>query len=191
VPTNTAERDTRIEFEERVWTLRQKGYTHRRIAAELAVNHGTVGRAIRRVAVRALARLDSIVAAQMLATIERLDFIVEEALLAWERSKKPKKRSSKRTAEGKGKAGEKAEASQTTHEAQERDGDPAFLAVAMEAMDRMRRLLDMDRKPAADTGPTGSDLRSALAEAEASDAHYSPDEPAAAVQETPPDAPTA
>lgn len=155
------DRDQRLEFESKVWERRQRGYTQARIASELSVDQGTVSRALARIYRRASARLDRLASHERCVQVEHLNLVVDEAFQAWERSKKPKKRTAKKSG-GSGLGGD-----QITQEAQERDGDPAFLATAMQALDRLAKLLDLSMKPAAVETHSDNDLRAALLAAEA------------------------
>ena len=181
MPSNRTplERDQAVQRQARAWELRQRGWTQFRIAKELGCNQGTVSRLLARVYKRALARLDKHAARERAVQVEQLNHVVDESLEAWERSKKPRKRSSRRTG-GAGKGAGDA----TTIEAQERDGDPVFLSTAMQAMDRIRQLLALDVSIAKEDA-SGVDLRSALLAAEAADASYQADEP---IPPEPPDA---
>lgn len=176
MPSNTSDREIAAERAVRAWNLRQQGWTQRRIAAALGVDQGTVSRLLAKVYKRALARLDKRAAQERAVQVEQLNHIADEALQAWERSKRPKKRSSQRDG-GNGR--------QTTLEAEDRDGDPSFLAAAMSALAQVRELLALN-VTTADTS-SAVDLRSALLAAEASDDAYPADEPSP--PEPPPECP--
>jgi predicted transcriptional regulator len=181
-------KEQRAEKRRRAWSLRQRGWTEQRIADELQVNQSTVSRYLDQLTRRSIANLDDRIARDFLATLGILDHAIDEAAQAWERSKKPRKKASKRTGAG-GKAGP---GEQTTAESTERDGDPAFWQILLSALDRKRQLLALDERfapPKSDDGPGhgGMTVLDALAEAEARDAEYDPDPDGDATDEADPD----
>lgn len=140
MPSNTAADQVRIERQAKAWSYRQKGWTQQRIAETLQVDQSTVCRWLDAIEKRELARLSKRVESQKVRQTALLDLVVDESLQAWDRSKKPKVKTSKKTGRG-GKGGE-ASAEQT--DAQQRDGDPVHLATAMVALRDLRKLWGLD-----------------------------------------------
>jgi transposase len=85
--SNPVPKEVTIERERRAWELRQKGWSHRRIAAELGIDDSTVTKALQRVTKRALIDLKDKVEEMKTEQTFQLDHIQDEAMQAWERSK--------------------------------------------------------------------------------------------------------
>lgn len=167
----------RIEKQATAWALRTKGWTEHRIAAQLEVSQPTVSRWLRQIAQRVLRDLDEEARTELVILLGQLHHVADEALQAWERSKKPKKRGSQRTG-GKGSKDGKPESTSTT-EVIERDGDPAFLATYHATFDRIVKLLALEdrfRPKLADDEERGLTLAATLAAAEQVDDAYRPDD---------------
>ena len=189
----------------RAWKLRGQGWSEQRIADELGVNQSTVSRWLNRLTRRALASIDDLVTRELMATLGYYDYAVDESTQSWVMSKKPARsvRVDKRSGiaptspidananpDATAKAGDK-----TTVNSKEREGNPAFLQLALAAIDKKRQLLALDQRfapPKEDDGPTGTTLAQAILEMEARDSAYTLDEgaepPETAADE--PDAPT-
>jgi predicted transcriptional regulator len=139
VATNTASAAIHLERAIRAWDLRQRGWSQRRIAGELSISQGTVSRLLDAIERRELARLSKRVERQKVEQTYQLDHIIDEALDAWERSKKPRVKTGKRSGGGKLGTGES-----TVSEVIQREGEPAFLDRALGALDRKRSLWGLD-----------------------------------------------
>lgn len=167
-------REARVEKESQAWSLRSKGWTEARIGEALGLSQPTVSRYLKRTSNRVLRDLDATARHELVVSIAQLNYVKDEALQAWERSKKPKKKASKRTgaksSKGEGGAGATDE-SQTT-EVVERDGDVAYLATFYAAVDRLSRLLHLEShvRPTPDDDASGVTLARALLIAEQVDA---------------------
>jgi predicted transcriptional regulator len=182
-------KEQRAEARRKACSLRQRGWTEQRIADHLSLNQSTISRYLDQLTRKAVANLDARINREFLATLGIYDHTVDEALQAWERSKKPKRKASKRSG---GAKGDGSSAESTTAETTERDGDPAFLTLALSASDRKRQLLALDERfapPKADDdqvdgGASGMTVAEAiLRQAEARDESFESDE-------APGDAPT-
>ena len=164
----------RVEVEAQAWALSQQCWSQPRIARFLGVDQSTVSRALKAARGRAVARLDEDATLWFVTVLEQLEHVADEAMQAWERSKKPKKKASRRSAavSSTGVAG----ADQTHTEVIEREGEPAYLSAYYAAIDRIRSLLHLDErsrpKVEAESGPLT--VRDCLAEAESADAAYVP-----------------
>ena len=128
--------------ETHAWDLRCRGWTHSKIALELAITRSGVSRLLDRVEAREQARMSRAWTRIKLIQSAQLEWIIEEALAAWEKSKTPRKRAASKTVSGE----DRDEV--TTSEIVERDGDTSYLYAAMNAMDRMRSLWGLDVAPA-------------------------------------------
>ena len=144
----------RGKLQKRAWACRQRGWTQERIAADLGVNQATVSRWLRTIERRALAELTAIVRAEKVRQYGTLNHIVDEALEAWERSKKPLRR-------GRESIGSKSSGGSRTTDVTERDGDPLFLDAALAALRDLRALFGLDNNPA--VGESGSMTVAAIA----------------------------
>lgn len=131
--------------EARAWDLRCRGWSQSRIARALDVTQSGVSKMLDRIEVRELKRMSESVEREKVTQTGQLGHIIEQAMDAWHRSRKPRKRAaSKTTGGGEGPGGD----SVVSTEVIERDGDPAHLYVAMNAMDRVRSLWGLDVAPA-------------------------------------------
>ncbi len=80
-------REITRERECRAWELRQKGWTQQRIANELGITQQAVQAILKRLDMRFLAKADELIAEQKAAQTSQLQYIADEAMQAWERSK--------------------------------------------------------------------------------------------------------
>jgi predicted transcriptional regulator len=157
VPSNSSADQTRVSQQSEAWAFRQRGWTQARIAEKLGVNQSTVCRWLDTIERRELARLSKRVESQKVRQTAILELIVDESLQAWDRSKTPRKRASKKTAGGiLGKNGQPIDATQT--DVQDRDGDPAHLNTAMQAMREARRLWGLDAPTKRETNDDGGSM---------------------------------
>jgi predicted transcriptional regulator len=174
-------KEQRLAKRRRAWSLRMKGWTEQRIADELQVNQSTVSRWLDQLTRRAVDQLDTLVTREVFSTLGILNHAIDEAIQAWERSKKPKRKGSKRSGPSSSKGSSGGSGETTIAESIERDGDPAFWNVAMAASDRKRQLLALDERfaPPKDDDSSkqagGMTVLDALAAAEARDAAFNPD----------------
>jgi hypothetical protein len=134
------------EYEARAWEYRCRGWGQRRIAEQLGISQPGVSKILRRVEGRVLKELSGSVARIKVSQNGQQEYVIEEALEAWRRSQQPRKRATRRTVtggdgdgDGDGEAG-----NQITTDIVERDGDPAYLYVAMHAMAAQRALWGLD-----------------------------------------------
>lgn len=171
MPSNSASDQTRIANEQRAWALRQRGWTQQRIADDIGVDQGTICRWLDKIERRELARLSKNVEAMKVRQTGVLESILDETLQAWERSKKPKRKGTTRTASGRPILGTDGHPIATTDETKvseaiERDGEPAFLDRALIALRDLRRLWGIDaperRQEESGGGFTVADLAARL-----------------------------
>jgi DNA-binding MarR family transcriptional regulator len=158
VPSNGADDQTRIATEAKAWELRQRGWTQSRIARELGLDQGTICRMLGRIERRELKRLSKRVQSEKARQTAILEHIADEALQAWELSKRPKRRASTRKS---------ALGSVDVTEMEEREGEPAYLDRAQAALDRLRQLWGLNapaKKPDENQGLTYSALAQRLTE---------------------------
>jgi hypothetical protein len=142
------------EHERRAWDLRQQGWTHARIAAELGLERSAVTRILARVNKRVLKEMHAEVAAQKVEQSARLDFVIDEALQAWERSKKDAVKVTREWDTPHRDQPDEAEAAcdeppetvveRVTHERQGRDGDVRFLEQTRQALADQRKVWGID-----------------------------------------------
>lgn len=148
-------KEERLTLEEKAWDLRCRGRSVRQIAAVLGVAPGTAHRMVQRVANRYHERIAGQVAAHRAEVAEQLDWIIEEASGAWERSKAAARRNQRRTKsaaptdrEGAATGGDLAAVEQVETVTQTfREGDPQYLKRMLEALAEKRRLLGLDVQP--------------------------------------------
>jgi predicted transcriptional regulator len=131
------------EREVQVWTLRQKGYTHQRIADEIGLERSTVTKMVHRITGRVVNKLDEVVKEQIVIQVEQLSFIVDEMFQAWQRSKEAQKSVSKKTIAGGGRFN-KAKGEELTVETEDQDGNERYSAEARAAMADIRKILGID-----------------------------------------------
>lgn len=128
--------------------------THAAIAEKLGVGRSTVTEALQRLdsgvddtAIRELAQL------QRVRQIRKLEHIATEAMLAWERSKEPKRSMGKKTGTKRrplvdGDTGEVTDVEETSEETNttmtDQIGNPAFLSAAMAALKDIRAIVGAD-----------------------------------------------
>lgn len=146
-------KEVTLENERRAWALRQKMWTHERIAQELGLERTTVTMMLKRIGNRHLKTIQDEVASIRAEQLDQLSYIADEAMQAWESSKAPSKSASKtskkRTSGG---AGD----DETRVETKERDGNPAYFTAAMKALEDIRKLLGLDAPiKVAPTNPAG------------------------------------
>ena len=139
MPSNDSHRAVQVDHEAEAWEMRKRGWTVRRIAAQLGLSPSTVSRMLARVERRALRALTKRVEHQKVTSTHILDEIRDEALQAWEKSKKDRLRAVKKTSN---------DGTVNVQEATNREGDVSYLNAAMLADDRIRRIWGIDTPPA-------------------------------------------
>ena len=82
----TVPREVTRERERRAWELRQKLWTQDRIAAELGITQQAIAAIFKRLDKRFLAKSDQLIAEQKASQTERLLYLAEQAMRAFERS---------------------------------------------------------------------------------------------------------
>jgi hypothetical protein len=132
-----------LEREEKVWEASDKGWTPRRIAAELGLSHTGVRKILERVATRAIKELNGRELHKKIAISGQQSHIVEAALDQWRESCKPQTRVIERKDD---------DGTTTTTSVVEQTGTVAYLHTAMAAMDRLVRLWGLDVTPASNDG---------------------------------------
>jgi hypothetical protein len=132
-----------LEREEKVWEASDKGWTPRRIAAELGLSHTGVRRILDRIATRAIKELNGRELHRKIAISGQQSHIVEAALDQWRESCKPQTRVIERKDD---------DGTTTTTSVVEQTGTVAYLHTAMAAMDRLVRLWGLDVIPASQDG---------------------------------------
>lgn len=129
----------------RLWELKTQGWSDERIATEIGLGIETVRKRIIRLYSDYRVQLTGAIEAKAAEQVAQYEYIRDEALEAWRKSKKPKNRVSKTTSRKVGPDGEdlgNGEIFETTSVSQEeREGDPRFLDSAMKAMDKIAQLL--------------------------------------------------
>ncbi len=121
--------------EMRAWELRQQMWTQKRIADELGICHQAVSKILKRIDERFLAKADELIAEQKAAQTEQLRYIADEALQAWERSKRNAETvTTKETDNG----------TEVTTRVQGQYGDPRLLDQARGALADIRTLWGLD-----------------------------------------------
>jgi hypothetical protein len=149
-------KELKLDRESKAWELRCAGLTHRRIAARLGVTRRAVGLILDRVEKRVLAELSTNVEQTKATQHGQLDYVIQESLGAWRKSKKPRSRAVEKTDD---------EGKVTQSEAIDQNGDPRHLATAMSAMDRQRNLWGLDVLAATqETAASVSQVMAGLAE---------------------------
>jgi len=121
--------------EKSIWELRQKGYTHQRIADEVGLERSAVTKILQRLSARVVEKLDGLAKEQLTTQIDRLEFIADEMFQAWQKSKEAQKSVSKKTGSG----GE-----QLTIQTEDQDGNIRYLVEARAAMADIRKILGLD-----------------------------------------------
>jgi hypothetical protein len=172
----------RLEVEREAWDRSQRGWSHRRIAAALGVDQRTVGRAIARVYSRGVAQLDEDARLRVGLTLAQLSHGLDEAFQAWERSKRPSRRSRRESGPT---LPDGSSSVVTTEDIGERDGNVDFLLLALKFLGAISDLLNLEEitRPIAVAAAWGQRpaqpglpaVRDVMADALAADALYVPD----------------
>jgi len=148
------------EREVQAWTLRQKLYTHQRIADELGLERSTVTKILQRVTKRALNGLSEDIREKKIAQLEQLEHIADEAIQGWHRSKEATKNVSRRTSKKAGRFASGGENEETLIQTSDKDGDPRYLETAMKALADIRKIVGLDAPKAVEvSGKDGGPLQ--------------------------------
>ncbi len=150
------------DLELRIWTLLSKGKTPSAIAREVGIARQSVHRIIRRVEARYDRATAATIARWRARQARTLEAVLDEALVAWERSKQPARRVKKESGRrGPGglpghdsRSGKRSDGRTdlTRTEVESRVGDPRFLTEAREALADLRKLYGLDAPKSQDTG---------------------------------------
>ena len=130
-----------VRFREEVaWMLRQAGTAQARIAFELGISQSAVSRILRRVERRVLARMEAGVRAVKAKQAAQLEYIVDQAMVGWNRSKGQATESRLMREFDREGRGRTTDCTRT----RELQGDPRFLVVALQALAAERKLWGLD-----------------------------------------------
>lgn len=164
----------RPEQLERCLAYQRKGWTHERIAAELKVARETVSRALSKHNRRALAVMVKRAAAEKARQVAVLEWAIEQASLAWERSQQDAETLTEVSESGDapGKGGNRS-----TMKIEGQVGDPRYLRELARALADIRKILGLDATPDAAPSPFSLADLTAAAEAAAA-AHRAAERPA-------------
>jgi predicted transcriptional regulator len=147
------------ERERRAWDLRQRGWTQQRIADELGITHQAVSALLKRLDRRFLAKSDDLIAAQKAAQTQQLQYIADEALQAWERSKLDAE--TVVTTSGRAHVSKEGDVTllpdETKVQIQGQSGDPRLLDQARGALEDIRKVWGIDA-PTKVAGPDGGPI---------------------------------
>jgi len=132
-----------LERRWRAWELAVRGWTQREIAEALGVSQPAVSKMVRRAGLDACEELREQSRAHLARQSSQLDYVFRESIEAWEKSKSDHTRRRHQRVEGTaadavGVAKTVAEAVATT-----REGDPRFLATALQALREKREALTL------------------------------------------------
>lgn len=153
-------REDQLRIEAQVWAYRtQNGMTHARIAELTGMERSGVTRMLQRLSRRVTEKLNDEIVEERIAQLEVHRKIVDEAIQAWERSKNPARTVTQRTpTDGQQPEPQEEQPEQprrrgrprggsgyTMIRAENQEGDPRYLSSAMDAMERIRKILGMDQ----------------------------------------------
>lgn len=158
--TSGIPREVLAQREAQAWTLRQKFYTHQRIADEMGLERSTVTKILQRVTKRTLTKLGDDILEKTAAQVEQLEYVADEAMQAWHRSKEAQKNVAKRTVSrpGRFRAADKSE--DILVQTSDNDGDPRYLDAAMRALGEVRKLTGMNAPQRTEvSGPNGGPIQ--------------------------------
>lgn len=144
------------EHERRAWELRQRGWTHTRIAAEIGVHLSAVGPILQRVSKRVLEEMGEDVARHKVEQDARLDWIIDEMAQAWQRSQQAARTITRRTMPGEnGQGGTET----TTAEVEERVGEAGYVDRILAALRSKAKLWGLDAATRTEvSGPGGKPM---------------------------------
>lgn len=140
-----ASRKKTAEREYAISELDAKGFNQGEIAATLGLSRATVNKILGKIARRANKAMVDRAIEEKQIQLNRLQYVYTEAMQAWEKSKgKFHSVKQKTVKESIGNVPGIVTKEETMSSAEERDGNPAFLATAMQAMADIRKLLGLD-----------------------------------------------
>ena len=143
ITDNASAKAQRIARRNRVWDLRLQGKTERDIATEIGtVSNVTIHNDLVYLIREATKHLDEVVKRERLIQLHQLHKVVSEAFEAWTESKKPGEQIIK--AEGAPSKRNPDGTSSTTRIGTKQTGNPAYLTLAMKAMEDIRKLFGLD-----------------------------------------------
>ncbi len=158
--SNGIPREVLAQREAQAWALRQKFYTHQRIADELGLERSTVTKMLQRISARTLKKLSDEVLERTAAQIDQLDYLADEAVQAWHRSKEATRNVAKRTRSASGGFGRRGQTEDTLIQTSDMDGDPRYLDVALKALADGRKLLGINAPERTElSGPRGGPVQ--------------------------------
>jgi hypothetical protein len=144
-------REQSLILEEKIVTLRCKGYSYRRIASELHTSLETIHRMLKKTSIELQRRIDDAKIVMRWEEYLIADAIREEALEAFRQSSAPleiesvKNKFSRLCDDEASKSGDLDLVERTTtRTTATRDGNPAFLTVAIKASERISRIWGLD-----------------------------------------------
>jgi hypothetical protein len=149
MPPNRPNRETVLERENQAWRLRCRGWTLARIAHRMSLSVEGVRKILLRVEERESKELTRHYLHTKTRQNGQIEHVIEESFGAWHKSKKPRSRATRRTAEG-------VEMTQT--EALSQYGDPRYLSMVLAAQAAQRELLGFNIGAAENPGATVADL---------------------------------
>lgn len=128
-----------MEREQIAWDLRQKCWTHERIAKHLGVTQPSVTRMLNRLTEKYAKELMDKIKVVKADQVRQLEAIADEAMQQWELSKKPYNMTSvKRIIDHDGNL---SEAGEHTESNVEKKGDPKHLLVLLKAKEDIRKIM--------------------------------------------------
>jgi transcriptional regulator with XRE-family HTH domain len=126
-------KEARLAWEEKIWSLRCRGWTQREIASQLGVNQSSVWKVLRKLSRRIAQQMEASILERKAEQVAQLEQIAMEAMQGWERSKEAAHAVQERRGE---------EGISRTTSATGPCGDPAFLMAAIKALAEERKILD-------------------------------------------------
>jgi len=152
--------DIARERERRAWELRQRGFTHDRIAADLMVDRSSVSKMLKRVSQRVTKNLIEEATEEKIAQVEQLRYLVDDLFQAWDKSKANAKALTKHTSKPAGSSlrrGSK-ESEDVTIATKDQYGDTRYVDSAMRALAELRKILGIDAPERVDITSSGKPL---------------------------------
>ncbi len=131
-----------LERKSSIWELRQQCWTQERIAKKLEISQKTVSKILYRINKEYAKRHEEYVDRVKSEQVGQLEYIADEAVQAWERSKDACKVVRQKKAISSD--GSPIGLSEQTQEARDQDGDPRYLMTAMKAKEDIRKITGAD-----------------------------------------------
>ena len=120
------------------WQMKEKGYTDQEISDFLGVDVSSVRAMLRRVEKRVISQTNDIALAVKVRLTKQLETIQSEALRAWEASKSEKTETTVTDTDATNQKGKKKV--KVVQKKSQRDGNPEYLEVALNSMEKIARL---------------------------------------------------